>query len=124
MSVKPLEQLGAEALTLIALHIGNPPAATVAGRAQSAVGVAKIIGAVGAGDSAAALTALEGLTTSADPGVQQFIGDFYSQANDYLQFKMQLAADVPLIGAAAQAIATNIAAGMLAIATPYLPKAA
>lgn len=124
ITIKPIEQLGAEALTLLALHANSPSATTVAARAQNALKLAAVVAAVGAGNADGAMTALEAVTTSSDPGVQQFISDFYSQAQSFLQFQLQLNAATPLIGAAAQAIATNVAAGITSVATAYIPKAA
>lgn len=120
LPIASLAQLGAQGLTLLALHAGSPTPAVVAARASAANEVATIIAAIGKGDATGALSALETLTTSADAGVQAFITDIYGQAQSWLTVQMQINSAVPLIGAAAQQIATDVAAGMVAAAAPYL----
>lgn len=115
-----LTQIGAEALTLAALHAGSPTAAQVVSRATTAVAVANVIAAVGQGNAQQALADITAMATTADAGVQQFISDLSNQANNWLQTQMALNSAIPLIGAAAQQIATDVAAGMTLVASRYV----
>lgn len=120
ITVKPFEQSIAELGTLIGIHIGAKNAADVDARAQAALKVASALSAASTGDLASAQAALVGVVSaSSDPGVRQFLGDLTAQASALLQFNLQLGANVPLLGTAAQAIFGQAAAGIKAIATQY-----
>jgi hypothetical protein len=126
LTIKPFEQSIAELGTLIGIHIGAKNAAEVAARAQGALKVASALSAASTGDIATAQSELAALVSSAssDPGVKQFLGDIASQASSLLQFNLQLEADVPVFGTAAQAVFAQAAAGIQAIASKYPTPAA
>jgi hypothetical protein len=121
LTIRPFEQSIAELGTLIGIHIGAKNAAAVAARAQAALQVSAALSAASSGDLSTAQTELAGVVSSAssDPGVKQFLGDLTSQASSLLQFNLQLGAEVPILGTAAQAIFGQAAAGIKAIASQY-----
>lgn len=126
LTIKPFEQIVAEFDTLVAIHLGAKTAADLSARAAIALQVASIFGALGTGDVTGAQGAIQTLVTSAttDAGTQQFIGDALQLGSTLLQTQLAINSAVPILGAAAQAIAANIAAGMTAIASKYPAPAA
>lgn len=126
LTIKPFEQIVAEFDTLIAIHLGAKNAADLSARAAVALQVAGIFSALGSGNVTTAQTVLQTLVTSVtkDPGTQQFVGDALQLGATLLQTQLAINAAVPLLGAAAQAVAANIAAGMTAIASLYPAAAA
>jgi hypothetical protein len=119
LTIKPFEQILVEGATLAGINIGASTAAVKYQRAQAALQVASIATALASGDIASVESAAAALIKTSDPGVAKFISDLTSLSNTLIQGAMVLNAAVPLLSTGAELVATNVAAGITAIASQY-----
>lgn len=121
LALKPVGQLIVEGATLAGIDIGAKDATDKYNRAQVALHVAAAFQAVSQGDLvgglAQAQTAIFANVT--DPGQVALIQGLLTLGNAQLQVATQAASVVPLLGATAQGVASNIAAGISAVASAY-----
>jgi hypothetical protein len=114
----------AEGATLAGINIGAKSAADKYARAQAALQVAAIATALSTGDIGTVETQAQGLIKTSDPGVAKFVSDLSGLANTLIQGAAVASAAIPLLSAGAELVATNIAAGITAIASTYPAPAA
>lgn len=119
LTIKPFEQILVEGATLAGINIGAKDAADKYARAQAALKVAGIATALATGDVAAVEAAAAGLITTTDPGVAKFVTDLSALGNTLIQGAMVANAAIPLLSAGAELVATNVAAGITAVASQY-----
>lgn len=119
LTIKPFEQILVEGTTLAGINIGATSAAQKYVRAQAAIKVAGIVSALATGDVASVEAAAASLITTTDPGVAKFVTDLTALGNTLIQGAMVMNAAVPLLSVGAELVATNVAAGINAIASQY-----
>lgn len=119
LTIKPFEQILVEGATLAGINIGAKNAADKYARAQAALKVASIATALSSGDIASVTAAAQALIQTSDPGVAKFVADLSGLGNTLIQGAMLANAAVPLLSLGAEMVATNVAAGITAIASQY-----
>jgi len=119
LTIKPFEQIIVEGATLAGINIGATGPADKYARAQAALKVASIATALATGDVAAVEAAAEALIKTSDPGVAKLVLDLSALGNTLIQGAMVMNAAVPLLSAGAELVATNVAAGITAVASQY-----
>ena len=125
MALTPFEQAAAEAATGLIITGGQKGNATaIVKRAQTALAVGTALQGLAAGNSAPAISALQAVLQSAsfDPGVALAVQGLVTLGQQQLALVNQLGSLIPLAGLTAEAVATNIAAGVIAAANAELKR--
>lgn len=125
MNIVPFEQAAAEAITGLIVTGGQKgDAAKIVKRAQTALAVATAVTGLASGDPAPAIAALQAVLSNAnmDPGVALAVQGLFSIGQQQLQLSATLGKLIPLAGATAEAVATNVAAGITAAANAEIAK--
>lgn len=126
ITLKSVGQLIVEGATVAAIDIGAANAAVKYERAQVALQVAAAFTALSSGDVSGALaqaqTAL--LSKVTDPGQVALIQGLFTIGNAQITVASQAATVIPLLSATAAGVASQIAAGITAIASTYPAPAA
>ena len=119
--VPNFEQNAAMLLTVAAINgAGSTPAAKLAA-ALSAQSVASIFTAAATGNAASINSEIASLVGSiTDPGLALVVQQLSSAGSPYLQALLSANANLPLVGATAEAILNSVAAGMNQAATAYI----
>ena len=125
-TIKPFEQIIAEGATAAAIAIGSATPAIKYAKAQAALQAASVFGSLAAGDIVGAASTLQALLASKvlDPGTAKLLSDLFTMGNTFLQADAAALAMFPGQTALAEGIATNIAAGITAVASTYPAPAA
>jgi hypothetical protein len=123
MSIKPFEQILAEIGTTIGIDSAAKDPAGRYAAAQAALLVAAAFTAAASGDVSVLTTQLETtvLTKVTDPGQVKLVTDLFALGNTFLAPIAAASTAVPLITPVVQGIATNVAAGITAVASAYKP---
>lgn len=119
--VPNFEQNAAMLLTVAAINgAGSTPAAKLAA-ALSAQSVASIFTAAATGNAASINSEIASLVGSiTDPGLALVVQHLSSAGSPYLQALLSANANLPLVGATAEAILNSVAAGMNQAAAAYI----
>ncbi len=119
------EQLGATLLTGLIISGGQKgDPVKIVKRANTALAVATAVTALGDGDAAGGVAALQGILsdTNLDPGVALAVHGLFGIGAQQLALLSSLNKALPFFGASAEAVAMNIAAGITQAANAEIAK--
>lgn len=125
LTIKPFEQLAAEAITGLIITGGQKGNATnIVKRATTALAVSTAFTDIASGNAAAGVAALQAAVSnsSLDPGVGLAVQGLFGIAAQQLSLASTLNNALPIFGASAEAVATNVAAGVTAAANAEIAK--
>lgn len=126
ITLKSVGQLFVEGATLAAIDIGATNAADKYARAQVALQVAASFTAISSGDLAGGLATAQAalLAKVTDPGQVALIQGLFTIGNAQITVLSQATSAIPLLNPTVQGVASEIAAGITAIASTYSAPAA
>lgn len=126
ITLKSVGQLFVEGATLAAIDIGATNAADKYARAQVALQVAAGFTAISSGDLAGGLATAQAalLAKVTDPGQVALIQGLFTIGNAQITVLSQATSAIPLLNPTVQGVASEIAAGITAIASTYSAPAA
>lgn len=121
ITLKSVGQLLVEGATVAAIDIGASSAAQKYARAQVALQAAAVFASISSGDLAGGLATAQAalLAKVTDPGQVALLQGLFTIGNAQITVASQAASVVPLLNATAQGVASEIAAGITAIASTY-----
>lgn len=126
ITLKSVGQLMAEGATLAAIDIGAKDATDKYNRAQVALQVGAAFTAIASGDVAGGLATAQGaiLGKVTDPGQVALVQGLFAVGVQQLQVASLASSAIPLLNATVTGVATEVAAGITAIASAYKAPAA
>jgi hypothetical protein len=125
MNIVPFEQAAAEAITGLIVSAGQGGnAANITKRANTALAVAAAMTQLATGNAAPAIAAIQGIlaNSSMDPGVALAVQGLFQIGQQQLTLSASLGNLIPLVATTAEAVITNVAAGVTAAANAEIAK--